>query len=608
MRVVKAGWLGKRGKLRRSWRRRWFELRDDVSLQFFSDATKSRLLGTLDLKNCRALTPAKDEQEAQPHVLHVCTTSREWILAADSEASLIEWRDAIAELVGGARRVLPTNYGVLRKRGAVNNAWRTRRFVLAHGFLHYFADSTTRDMVVESVFFDAETFKTTFLANVRGSMALAEATVDTDSEDVEDPETDFCLRTEKRVYYLRAKDKVQREEWIRILHKAVRIATYNKRGETPPEEADVEVDMDALPRSPKGPRPAAMRTRMSLVHLELLDDDTRRVVNKIRAREQMRRAASAAAVAADLTLSNIAEAEEKEDEESDEEEVEEVEQTAVDATQGSEMVDESNVEKQDVKQDVPTLDENDNIDDSNDDEDIDSDRHHEEDQDKSDSANGDNEEDQSKSNDQDKTGLEEENDAKEGEEDVSAGTAQDEEAGGDEDRKQRKQRLMQEMMSLAGVNPVAAAGTRARKKSSTYDPTLASKRRELQKQRQEEQEIALREFIRNTSQGVAFVKHGKRGKPHKRIVTLDMQNERITWGDDPEKSLPLLDVRSVQVGKKTEVFKRSVASLVPANCCFSLMGERRTLDLQAVNAETAEQWVSQLRLLVKQVRSGTHAQ
>ncbi len=51
-----------------------------------------------------------------------------------------------------------------------------------------------------------------------------------------------------------------------------------------------------------------------------------------------------------------------------------------------------------------------------------------------------------------------------------------------------------------------------------------------------------------------------------------------------------------------QVFGQRAARSVPADVCFSVVTERRTLDLQAVTAEQRDKWVEALKFAVKRAR------
>lgn len=84
-----------------------------------------------------------------------------------------------------------------------------------------------------------------------------------------------------------------------------------------------------------------------------------------------------------------------------------------------------------------------------------------------------------------------------------------------------------------------------------------------------------------------LLQYGVRGSPHVRKVrfTLDEKRElRLDWGTG---SILLDDVVEVVKGKTTQVFKRYASeSAVPAKACFSVVTDKRTLDLSILVTKT----------------------
>lgn len=93
------------------------------------------------------------------------------------------------------------------------------------------------------------------------------------------------------------------------------------------------------------------------------------------------------------------------------------------------------------------------------------------------------------------------------------------------------------------------------------------------------------------SLGTQFVKHGRWGAPHTRLVSL--RNGTVSWftGD-----LPVKEIISVTSGKKTKVFERTE---VEADVCFSIITKDRTLDLQAANKNQRDFWVKNINKLLE---------
>ncbi|KAL4111278.1 hypothetical protein PRIC1_002959 [Phytophthora ramorum] len=101
--------------------------------------------------------------------------------------------------------------------------------------------------------------------------------------------------------------------------------------------------------------------------------------------------------------------------------------------------------------------------------------------------------------------------------------------------------------------------------------------------------------------GFEAVKHGRRGRPHPRLIFADLDFRRVFWQKAMsaadrvgkgkharlEQSVVLNDVIQVARGMKTAVLKRS-GNLARYECYVSLVTPTRTLDLELPNAQLAD--------------------
>ncbi|KAF4321563.1 hypothetical protein BBO99_00004606 [Phytophthora kernoviae] len=101
--------------------------------------------------------------------------------------------------------------------------------------------------------------------------------------------------------------------------------------------------------------------------------------------------------------------------------------------------------------------------------------------------------------------------------------------------------------------------------------------------------------------GFDAVKHGRRGRPHPRLIFTDLELKRIFWQKAMgtkdrvgkgkharlEQSVVLNDVIQITRGMKTSVLKRS-GNLARYECYVSLVTPTRTLDLELPNAQLAD--------------------
>ncbi|RLN62982.1 hypothetical protein BBP00_00004393 [Phytophthora kernoviae] len=101
--------------------------------------------------------------------------------------------------------------------------------------------------------------------------------------------------------------------------------------------------------------------------------------------------------------------------------------------------------------------------------------------------------------------------------------------------------------------------------------------------------------------GFDAVKHGRRGRPHLRLIFTDLELKRIFWQKAMgtkdrvgkgkharlEQSVVLNDVIQITRGMKTSVLKRS-GNVARYECYVSLVMPTRTLDLELPNAQLAD--------------------
>ena len=110
------------------------------------------------------------------------------------------------------------------------------------------------------------------------------------------------------------------------------------------------------------------------------------------------------------------------------------------------------------------------------------------------------------------------------------------------------------------------------------------------------------EAVRCLSEPTEFVKHGRMGNPHRRIVFLSPDQSSLCWrkaaGSDLQRVSLVADPDSDQevtivAGATTAVFRRTG---VPGmdHCCFSIVTRERSLDLQTSSEEERDNWVLHL--------------
>eukprot|EP00735_Rhodelphis_limneticus_P013200 TRINITY_DN6763_c0_g1::TRINITY_DN6763_c0_g1_i1::g.3039::m.3039 TRINITY_DN6763_c0_g1::TRINITY_DN6763_c0_g1_i1::g.3039 ORF type:complete len:361 (-),score=71.21,sp/Q8BIJ7/RUFY1_MOUSE/41.18/1e-12,FYVE/PF01363.16/3.2e-16,Mcp5_PH/PF12814.2/4.9e-09,PH/PF00169.24/1.2e-05,PH_2/PF08458.5/0.0034,zf-AN1/PF01428.11/0.22,IBR/PF01485.16/0.095,IBR/PF01485.16/3.8e+03 TRINITY_DN6763_c0_g1_i1:38-1060(-) len=102
------------------------------------------------------------------------------------------------------------------------------------------------------------------------------------------------------------------------------------------------------------------------------------------------------------------------------------------------------------------------------------------------------------------------------------------------------------------------------------------------------------EHLERLKTGATFVKHGRKGTPHRRFISLTEDGEALTWTDLDNNTgrverLPLNTVIEVRNGQTTEVFKRT-GRPGKDNVTFSLVTSDRTLDLECDSKEIRDLW------------------
>mmetsp|Transcript_24744 Transcript_24744/g.34400 ORF Transcript_24744/g.34400 Transcript_24744/m.34400 type:complete len:657 (+) Transcript_24744:113-2083(+) len=93
-----------------------------------------------------------------------------------------------------------------------------------------------------------------------------------------------------------------------------------------------------------------------------------------------------------------------------------------------------------------------------------------------------------------------------------------------------------------------------------------------------------------------FIKHGRTGRPHTRVVTVDRKKVTIDWTSG---SNDLKEAYGVVRGKTTKVLRKVSWRQADPALCFSVLWEDRTLDLQAPTQRIREDWARAIEILLK---------
>lgn len=127
-------------------------------------------------------------------------------------------------------------------------------------------------------------------------------------------------------------------------------------------------------------------------------------------------------------------------------------------------------------------------------------------------------------------------------------------------------------------------------------------------------------FIAVGSKGTQFLKHNyhRRQAASTREVRIILKkgstnhdNDLIRWGKPGKSSssheLKIKDIHSVQKGKRTAVFRQAKDGKEKStkDNTFSIISKSRTLDLQAIDAETRDTWVNGLSVMINRYKRHT---
>eukprot|EP01028_Stygiella_incarcerata_P008264 TRINITY_DN3568_c0_g1_i1.p1 TRINITY_DN3568_c0_g1~~TRINITY_DN3568_c0_g1_i1.p1 ORF type:complete len:495 (-),score=173.46 TRINITY_DN3568_c0_g1_i1:154-1551(-) len=119
-------------------------------------------------------------------------------------------------------------------------------------------------------------------------------------------------------------------------------------------------------------------------------------------------------------------------------------------------------------------------------------------------------------------------------------------------------------------------------------------------------EIEIRHAIERLRDGHAFLKHGRKGKPHRRIVRYQEDTGLLSWGKNPQSLsadsyIRDIDILSVSKGMSSGVLKKS-GKPEKEDLYFVVSGVDRTLDLESRTPEECTEWVKNFELLLEYLK------
>ncbi|KAL0239891.1 hypothetical protein GEMRC1_009999 [Eukaryota sp. GEM-RC1] len=134
--------------------------------------------------------------------------------------------------------------------------------------------------------------------------------------------------------------------------------------------------------------------------------------------------------------------------------------------------------------------------------------------------------------------------------------------------------------------------------------TIARKKSVIEEEEKRKNDMTIE--LRNTVliEGALFTKYSTRGTPGVRFVWFEQDLSSVCWRSTKSKTndassyLKFEEVTELKRGATTEVFQSQDRTKLRANCCFSLISEDRTLDLEAQDPLQAEDWCRSIESLL----------
>jgi hypothetical protein len=111
-----------------------------------------------------------------------------------------------------------------------------------------------------------------------------------------------------------------------------------------------------------------------------------------------------------------------------------------------------------------------------------------------------------------------------------------------------------------------------------------------------------KKFTKVAFWGEVFLKHGRRGSPHERNVTLEVTGSELKFDWSSGQLKAHKSQLTLVEGKATPVFARTTATDSPSERCFSIVTANRSLDLEATSEATKEKWTTGIKLLLRYLK------
>ncbi|EFN54128.1 hypothetical protein CHLNCDRAFT_13944, partial [Chlorella variabilis] len=96
----RSGWLMKQGEFMKTWRRRWFILKDGKIFWFKSDIVgpNTQPRGIIEVNKCLSIKGAEDAIN-KPHAFEISTTDQNMYFIADSDKEKEDWINAVGRAI-----------------------------------------------------------------------------------------------------------------------------------------------------------------------------------------------------------------------------------------------------------------------------------------------------------------------------------------------------------------------------------------------------------------------------------------------------------------------------------------------------------------------------
>jgi len=212
--VLHEGFMTKRGAKIKSWKRRYFILRDTKILDYYEDDSQKKLLGKIELMKIRLISRGTRKEFGKDYIMLVSTKPRNWVFSCNDESDLENWIGHLERAVPGAKRLITTKEGGLFILDGTTTNWVSRYFALCRGWLFIFETEILCETFKGMVFFVEEMFQDAFKNYVKASVDLRVASIKvvTCDESKHPYGLDICTNTMN--IHLACPTKDKRDSWF----------------------------------------------------------------------------------------------------------------------------------------------------------------------------------------------------------------------------------------------------------------------------------------------------------------------------------------------------------------------------------------------------------